>query len=89
MSTDLYNKVIHTLIAMCLLYFVLRDISPIQETHAQDRLGYLSTVDLSEKIRNPSGREIMDVNIVSVAGKNIRDFDVGNVNPALPVKIFE
>ena len=37
MKVDFYTKAILTVVACCLLYFVARDISVVQEVHAQSR----------------------------------------------------
>jgi len=35
MKPDLYTKVVLTVIASCLVYFVVQDVAPIKEAHAQ------------------------------------------------------
>ena len=35
MKPDLYTKAVLTVIAGCLVYFVVQDITPIKEAHAQ------------------------------------------------------
>jgi hypothetical protein len=35
MKPDLYTKAVLTVIASCLVYFVVQDITPIKEAHAQ------------------------------------------------------
>ena len=35
MKVDLYTKAILTVIANCLVYFVVQDITPIKEAHAE------------------------------------------------------
>ena len=87
MKTDLYTKTIHTVIALCLVYLVLKDVSTLPDAQAQTP--NLSTDNVMENIIRLQEKKAIDVNIVSVAGSNIRDYDVGNVNPALPVKILK
>ncbi len=35
MKVDLYTKAILTVIASCLVYFVVQDVAPIKEAHAE------------------------------------------------------
>ena len=35
MKPDLYTKAVLTVIASCLVYFVVQDVAPIKEAHAQ------------------------------------------------------
>ncbi|NJD24846.1 MAG: hypothetical protein FIB06_05515 [Betaproteobacteria bacterium] len=35
MKPDLYTKAVLTVIASCLVYFVVKDVSPIKDAHAQ------------------------------------------------------
>ena len=37
MKPDLYTKAVLTVIASCLVYFVVQDVTPIKEAHAQSR----------------------------------------------------
>ncbi len=37
MKVDMYTKAMLTVIACCLLYFVARDLSVVQDAHAQSR----------------------------------------------------
>ena len=43
MKVDLYTRTILTVIACCLLYFVVRDLPVVQEAYAQSR----GTVDVN------------------------------------------
>ena len=35
MKVDIYTKAVLTVIASCLVYFVVQDVAPIKEAHAQ------------------------------------------------------
>lgn len=73
MKVDLYTKVILSVIALCLIYIVGKDVPLVPEAHATS----LST------------SQVVDVNIVSVAGHKFAYSDVGVTQPYLPVQIFK
>ena len=67
MKIDLYLKVVLTVIAICLVYIVAKDLPLVSEAQASS--------------------EVIDVNIVSVAGRKFGITDVDIIQPCLPVKI--
>ena len=71
MKMDLYTKVVLTVSAGCLVYLVMKDVSIVPGAQAQQR--------------SSSQSEVVDVNIVSVAGKMFTAASVGRYSPAFPV----
>ena len=95
MKIDLYTKVILTVIALCLIYIVAKDVPFISEAKAQ--LTVKEQIDAQQEKfeqrrwdllkQQTEANKIINVNIVSIAGKEFSETDVGGSSPSIPVKV--
>ena len=74
MHVDLYTKVVLTLIACCLLYFVFKDVSIVPEAYGETQ---------------GTAEAVMDVNVVAVGGEKIRSsHDRSSPKNVIPVRVM-
>ena len=69
---DLYTRIILTVIAICLVYIVAKDMNIVPDASAQRGYKEVPT----------------DVNIVRIDGQKFGPSDVNIFHPALPIKII-
>ncbi len=97
MNTDSYTKAILSVIAVCLLWLVLRSTPPLTSTanaanNALDGtvvISLLSQAQLARAIATAIAAEKIKVNIVEIDGKRFGPLQIPQFQPVLPVEIVK